>query len=1177
MKIMKIKLFLITVLFSTLSWGQIISWNFTSGNTPNVNLPGGTTALSYNTGGTIGTSGCSGNGYSSNFWTVGEYLQIVAPTTGYNITTMTFNIASSGSGPKNFKFQYSSTGTGGAFTDLGTTFISPNGTSSCSAISGDFTAINALDNNANTVIRLVFTGGEADGAPATGNPASGGTFRIDDLVINGSATTSTPTLNVSETSLTAMDYVFGNGPSTPAKTFTVAGSNLAPLDAADRYVYIEPTGSDFEFSLDNSTFYTAGEIIPFPTGDGFSATTVYVRLKAGLPVGTYTDNTTIKYSNAPTPDLVENISLSGEVTAVAATISTGTITGSPFCVTATTGTSVSVPFTSTGTFNAGNVYTAQLSNNAGSFASPVNIGTVTSVANSGTITATIPANTATGTGYRIHVVASNPTTTGANNGTNLTINLASNSIAPTATQTIPIGVNGNTLTVTETSTPNSRVWKYGTTIGSYTTTTTSTGTTFIPNFATANTYYVVCESTFACGIVTSNYVTINVNTPIITITGTPTLFTYAEGQGPSAYQTLNVSGTSLTDNIVINVPNANWELSTNIAFSSPSATITLNKNLTTHIVASTPVYVRLKAGLSQGQYEFPTDTDFVATSTNAVTKTADLDGEVTPPVPFINVEGNIGTFPDISPVTNIPIGTDNTLFAQQTIGNTQTKSFRIQNLGGLQLDITSVTIVGANPLDFTITTPPPSIIAAGATVTFDVTFAPTTFGIRNAIVRIENNSNNISPNFDFNIQGTGNNPEIAVTGNAVNIPDGNTTISTTDNTFIGNANGNPANPTTVSQNFVISNSGNVVLNISGITISGLDASQFSVSPTTTSIAAGATGTITVTFAPTSMGVKNATINIANNDLTDNENLYTFAVQGNAVSYVTCAPGSLGPLQTIAIQDFETPAGTPTWAYTNTGGSVTNGTAYAVVGGSNSIVNKFIGTRSYQLTNGTGTLNFSFNTSTYQDVELSFRLGSFSATTGNGADATIDNVKVSISTDGVTFIDELLIKSDNSNRRWGFGAGGSVSKVYNSILEEFPSGTGDVGISNILLTNLPISNSLYVRIVAINNDDNETWAIDNITLKGKTPSGISEKTWNGSAWSGDGLPPTASQKAIIDGDLTLPYTLALNSTTYDTLEACECQVNASRNLNVGNVSGTTPATLNIQGLLTNNGTINIYNN
>ena len=255
-------------------------------------------------------------------------------------------------------------------------------------------------------------------------------------------TTSTPTLNVSATSLTAMDYVFGNGPSTPAKTFTVAGSNLAPLDAGDRYVYIEPTGSDFEFSLDNSTFYTAGEIIPFPTGDGFAATTVYVRLKAGLPVGTYTDNTTITYYNAPTPDLVENISLSGEVTAVAATISTGTITGSPFCVSASTGASVSVPFTSVGTFNAGNVYTAQLSNASGVFPGTT-IGTLSAsgVDPSGIITATIPANTPTGTGYRIRVVSSNPTVTGSTTAA-FTINLANNSIAPVATQNIATAANG---------------------------------------------------------------------------------------------------------------------------------------------------------------------------------------------------------------------------------------------------------------------------------------------------------------------------------------------------------------------------------------------------------------------------------------------------------------------------------------------------------------------------------------------------------------------------------------------------------------------------------------------------------------------------------------------------------------------------------------------------------------
>jgi len=165
---------------------QIISWDFTSGNTPNTNLPSGTTALSFNTGGTIGTFGCPGTGYSSTGWNVGEYLQIVIPLSGYELTTLTFNARSSNTGPWKFKFQYSSTGTGGTFTDLGTTVQITNSTT-CGSYIADFSAINALDNNANTVIRLVFTGGEADGSPATGDAGGAGTFRIDDLIINGTA------------------------------------------------------------------------------------------------------------------------------------------------------------------------------------------------------------------------------------------------------------------------------------------------------------------------------------------------------------------------------------------------------------------------------------------------------------------------------------------------------------------------------------------------------------------------------------------------------------------------------------------------------------------------------------------------------------------------------------------------------------------------------------------------------------------------------------------------------------------------------------------------------------------------------------------------------------------------------------------------------------------------------
>jgi hypothetical protein len=98
-------------------------------------------------------------------------------------------------------------------------------------------------------------------------------------------------------------------------------------------------------------------------------------------------------------------------------VTTSAITGSPFCA----GAAVNVPYTISGTFTAGNIFTAQLSDATGSFASPVNIGTLTS-ANAGAINATVPFTTTSGTAYRIRVVSSTPATTGTNNGSNLTIN-----------------------------------------------------------------------------------------------------------------------------------------------------------------------------------------------------------------------------------------------------------------------------------------------------------------------------------------------------------------------------------------------------------------------------------------------------------------------------------------------------------------------------------------------------------------------------------------------------------------------------------------------------------------------------------------------------------------------------------------------------------------------------------
>jgi len=99
-------------------------------------------------------------------------------------------------------------------------------------------------------------------------------------------------------------------------------------------------------------------------------------------------------------------------------ITTGTVSAPPFilihCGDIETGT---VDFSSSGTFNAGNIYSAQLSNDIGSFASPTVIGTLSSTLNAGTINITIPAGTPSGAGYKIRVVSSAPSIIGSESTT----------------------------------------------------------------------------------------------------------------------------------------------------------------------------------------------------------------------------------------------------------------------------------------------------------------------------------------------------------------------------------------------------------------------------------------------------------------------------------------------------------------------------------------------------------------------------------------------------------------------------------------------------------------------------------------------------------------------------------------------------------------------------------------
>jgi hypothetical protein len=123
--------------------------------------------------------------------------------------------------------------------------------------------------------------------------------------------------------------------------------------------------------------------------------------------------------------------------------------------------------------------------------------------------------------------------------------------------------------------------------------------------------------------------------------------------------------------------------------------------------------------------------------------------------PDINVEGDLGSFPDISNNDVTPSFLDNTRFSNTIIGNSQTKSFRIQNTGTVDLNVSNIQIIGGAG-DFTLTLPPglPYSIAPNNLIVFDVTFAPSAAITRTATLRITSDDPDENP-FEFAIEGTG--------------------------------------------------------------------------------------------------------------------------------------------------------------------------------------------------------------------------------------------------------------------------------------------------------------------------------------------------------------------------------------------------------------------------------------
>jgi alpha-tubulin suppressor-like RCC1 family protein len=128
-------------------------------------------------------------------------------------------------------------------------------------------------------------------------------------------------------------------------------------------------------------------------------------------------------------------------------------------------------------------------------------------------------------------------------------------------------------------------------------------------------------------------------------------------------------------------------------------------------------------------------------------------------------------------------------------------------------------------------------------------------------------------------------PGISVTGNSVTIPNGRSTATQADGTDFGSAGMAGA---TAMRTFTIQNTGMAPLHLTGsptVAVSGLHAADFTVTQPPISPVAGLTGTTTfqVTFVPSALGMRMATLTVTNDDA--NGSPYTFAVQGTGAGTV----------------------------------------------------------------------------------------------------------------------------------------------------------------------------------------------------------------------------------------------------------------------------------------------------
>ena len=257
--------------------------------------------------------------------------------------------------------------------------------------------------------------------------------------------------------------------------------------------------------------------------------------------------------------------------------------------------------------------------------------------------------------------------------------------------------------------------------------------------------------------------------------------------------------------------------------------------------------------------------------------------------------------------------TSSLTFSAQNLGSTSTaQTFTLNNTGNVSLTITSIAFSGTNPGDFGQTNTCGGSVAASGSCTISVKFTPTATGTRSASLVITDNSNNAAGSQQtVSVTGTGSAPVASVGTGSLTFS--SQTLSTTS----------------TAQTVTLNNTGNLALSISSIGFTGTNPGDFGQTNTCgSSLAAGGNCTVSVTFTPTAIGSRAASLVITDNSGNVAGSQQSVTLSGTGTSPIVSLNFSA---LSFSNQTLGTTSTSQSVTLTNTGNATLNITSILITG------------------------------------------------------------------------------------------------------------------------------------------------------------------------------------------------------------------------------------------------------